>query len=116
MRNYYYPSYDAFIHRDEVMKDGRIFAAYNHLHSANVRGKNIIKTGEEFVVSVHYLKGIRSVEVDKNVLSLAEYRKRWRNDSFVIDERMKRYTPYMMQKMKMIQQVYCAYFNHSRMI
>lgn len=94
-----------------MMKEGRIFDSHDHLHSAKVRGKNIIKTGPDYVVSVHYLHNIYSVPVNKSILSIAEYRRRWRNDSFIKDERMKRYTPYMMQEMKRVQMVYNGYFN-----
>ena len=93
------------------MKEGRIFDAHDHRIFAGVQGKNIIKAGPDYVVSIHYLNSIRSIPVNKNILSIAEYRKRWRKGSYVKDERMKRYTPYMMQTMKRIQQLYNDYFN-----
>ena len=93
------------------MKDGRIFDVHDHLHSAVVAGKNIIKTGPELVVSVHYLNYARTIPVNKNILSIAEYRKRWRNDSFVKDDRMKRFTPYMMKEMSRIQYAYNNFLN-----
>ena len=61
------------------MKEGKIFDAHDLLYQVNVGRKNIIKTGPDHVLSVHYLKNVRSIPVSKSILSIAEYKKRWIN-------------------------------------
>lgn len=92
------------------MKEGRIFDAHDMIVPADRRPKNIIRTGPDYVVSVHYLKDCQSYLVDKSVLSMAHYRKRWLNGTHIVDNRMKRFTPHMRRMMKTAQRAYDEYF------
>ena len=96
-----------------MIKAGRIYDVHDQLYQINDGPKDIIKTGPDFAVGVHSRRQIPYLSVNRSILCLAEYRKRWRNDPFVKDERMKRFTPYMMQIMRRIQGVYNDYFNIS---